>query len=148
MKTMNEKVIVSLDTKSKNEKATTINIKAIAYWITTTLASLIIAASGIMAITEQPFLIEIMNHLEFPVYIMRINGSAYVLAAIAIIVPRFLWIKEWAYAGVTLIMIVATIIHLIMGDTFPETFGAILVLALTIISNILRPERYRLIHPE
>ena len=133
--------------KTKEEKSEGLKMKTIAYWVVTGFLSLGIGASGIMAITQQEFLIEIMVHLGFPTYIMPINGTAYVLAAIAIIVPAFPLLKEWAYAGVILIMLVATIIHLVVGDTFAETFGALLFFSLAIISYFLRPKRLRLVLP-
>ena len=136
---MKEQVLVKADTESKKQK----KIKTIAYWIVTGLLVFQLAFSGIGALIKLDFLVESMRHLDLPLYIMNILGSAYVLGAIAIIVPGFLKLKEWAYAGVVFAMTAALLSHIMIGDGFEEAFPAAAILSLNVASYLLRPDNRR-----
>ncbi|CAN5344130.1 hypothetical protein BH09BAC3_BH09BAC3_08010 [soil metagenome] len=70
------------------------------YWITTGIFAAFMAFSGITNIIVMPDAVELLtNHLGYPVYIIPFLGWAKLLGAIAIIIPGFPRIKEWAYAG-------------------------------------------------
>ena len=124
--------------KVKNKK-----IKTIAYWVVSGLLVFQLAFSGIGALIKLDFLIESMRHLDLPLYIMNILGSAYVLGAITIIVPGFLKLKEWAYAGVVFAMTAALLSHIMIGDGFEEAFPAAAILSLNVASYLLRPDNRR-----
>jgi uncharacterized membrane protein YphA (DoxX/SURF4 family) len=77
--------------------------RAIAYWVTTGLLALECGVGGVMgALRIAPFS-EIMKHPGYPAYFMTIIGVWYVLGAVALLVPRFPRLKEWAYAGIVFI---------------------------------------------
>lgn len=78
--------------------------RIIAYWIVTGLLAVALLGSGIGALTRQKFLVEAMQHLGFPLYVMRILGTWYVIAAVALVVPGLARVKEWAYAGIIFAM--------------------------------------------
>ena len=79
--------------------------RAIAYWVTTGLLALECGVGGAMgALRLAPFS-EIMKHLGYPAYFMTIIGVWYVLGAVALLVPRFPRLKEWAYAGMVFIWV-------------------------------------------
>jgi hypothetical protein len=61
------------------------------------------------------------------------------LGVIAVLMPRFPLLKEWAYAGFFFAMSGAVISHLAMGDSAKEFFGPVLLIVLTIISWYFRP---------
>lgn len=126
------------------EKKSAINIKSIAYWAITGLLTFILAFSGIGALTRQEFLVEAMQHIGFPLYVMPILGTAYVLAAIAIIFPGLPRLKEWAYAGVVFAMTGAFVSHVSIGDAFADMAPPLVILALTVASYILRPKSRRI----
>lgn len=126
------------------EKKLATNMKSIAYWAVTGLLTFILAFSGIGALTRQDFLVEAMQHIGFPLYVMPILGTAYVLAAIAIIFPGLARLKEWAYAGVFFAMTGAFASHVSIGDSFAEMAPPLVILAITIASYILRPKSRRI----
>lgn len=127
------------------EKKTAINIKTIAYWSVTSLLTFILLFSGIAALTKQEFLIESMHNIDFPLYVMNILGTDYVLGAIAIIIPGFPKLKEWVYAGVVFAMTAALSSHIAIGDTFVNMVLPIVILLLTIASYVMRPNSRRLL---
>lgn len=72
----------------------------IAYWIVTGLFALFMAWSGVMnMMVDQGSIDLISTQLGFPQYIIPFLGFGKVLGSIAILVPGFPRIKEWAYAG-------------------------------------------------
>jgi len=116
----------------------------VSYWAVSGPLALILCGSGLGAITQQDFLIEIMTHLGFPLFIMGVLGTWYVGAAVAIIVPGLPWVKEWAYAGVVFAMTGAFVSHVVAGDTFAEIAPSVVILSLAAASYLLRPASRRL----
>jgi len=125
-------------------KESLMNKQTAAYWAVTGLLALDLFGSGLGALTRQEFLVEIMEHLGYPLYIMRILGTAYVLAAVALVVPRLPRVKEWAYAGVFFAMTGAFASHAFSGDAFVDYVGALIVMSLAVASYLLRPASRRL----
>ena len=75
--------------------------KSILYWITTILVALPIGSGGIAQVAHLKDNVDGFVHvLGYPLYFMTILGVWKVLGAIAILVPRFPRLKEWAYAGI------------------------------------------------
>jgi len=75
--------------------------KPIAYWITTILVAMPIGSGGVAQIAQ--YLANphgVVPILGYPMYFFAILGFWKVLGAIAILVPRFPLLKEWAYAGI------------------------------------------------
>jgi len=73
--------------------------RAIVYWISTALLALELALGGVWDVLRVPQVREVMDRLGYPAYFLVILGVWKLLGAIAVIVPRFLRLKEWAYAG-------------------------------------------------
>jgi uncharacterized membrane protein YphA (DoxX/SURF4 family) len=75
--------------------------KSIVYWTMTILVAFFIGAAGLAQIWQylgQPH--GVVPELGYPMYFFAILGFWKVLGAIAILVPRFPRLKEWAYAGI------------------------------------------------
>jgi uncharacterized membrane protein YphA (DoxX/SURF4 family) len=75
--------------------------KNIAYWTTTILVAMPIGSGGVAQIAQylgNPH--GVVPVLGYPMYFFAILGFWKVLGAIAILVPRFPRLKEWAYAGI------------------------------------------------
>ena len=72
----------------------------IIYWVVTGIFALFMAMSGFqnVMVTEDSVKL-ITTDLGFPKYFIPFLGIAKILGAIAIVVPGFPRIKEWAYAG-------------------------------------------------
>ena len=76
----------------------TTKAKNIAYWITTGLVAFSMSG-GIAQLAHVPGVVNgFVQVLGYPPYFVTILGFWKVLGAIAILVPRFPRLKEWAYA--------------------------------------------------
>jgi len=138
-KIMKEKTLVTALAETKKRG----KIKTTTFWVVTGLLVFQLAFSGIGALIKLDFLVASMHHLDLPLYIMNILGLAYVLGAIAIIVPGFSKLKEWAHAGVVFAMSAALMSHIMVGDGFEEAFPSLLIMSLNIASYLLRPDNRR-----
>jgi uncharacterized membrane protein YphA (DoxX/SURF4 family) len=77
------------------------NAKNIPYWITTILVAFPIGSGGVAQLAHLPATVDGFVHiLHYPPYFVTILGFWKVAGAIAILVPRFPRLKEWAYAGI------------------------------------------------
>jgi DoxX-like family len=72
----------------------------ILYWIFTSLFAALMLFSAVGGLQPSEGSIKIMHDgLGYPVYFIQFISFAKLLGVIAILVPRFVRIKEWAYAG-------------------------------------------------
>lgn len=91
----------------------------IIYWILTGLLAVMMLFSGIQnAMVTQDSIDLISGHLGYPQYLIAYIGIAKILAAIAIVIPGFPRLKEWAYAGIVFDLAGAVYSGLASGDTF------------------------------
>jgi len=90
--------------------------KLIIYWIATALLAFGMLASGIQQLLRVNAMTNILVHLGYPIYFMSIIGTWKILAVIAILIPGFKLLKEWAYAGLFFTMTGALVSHLACGD--------------------------------
>jgi uncharacterized membrane protein YphA (DoxX/SURF4 family) len=105
----------------------------IIYWVLTILVLGPTAGSGIPELfaggSEQ--VIQVFQTLGYPLYLMKILGFAKILGALAILTGRIPRMKEWAYAGFTMLFLGATASHLLAGDIphapFPFVFFLLLM---------------------
>jgi hypothetical protein len=75
--------------------------KTIVYWTITGLVAFFIGGGGLAQIWQfQTNPHGVVPQLGYPMYFFAILGFWKVLGAIAILVPRFPRLKEWAYAGI------------------------------------------------
>ncbi|AWK06046.1 DoxX-like family protein [Flavobacterium crocinum] len=111
----------------------------IIYWIATLWLALGMVSTGIVQLMQIKEETEMMNHLGYPLYFLTLLGVWKLLGVIAILIPRFGLLKEWAYAGFFFVMSGAVVSHLAVGDSAKELFGPVLLIALTIISWYYRP---------
>ena len=117
----------------------------IIYWIATIWLALGMLSTGIVQILKMEKEVDMMTHLGYPVYFLTIIGVWKILGVVAVLIPKFPLLKEWAYAGFFIAMSGAVISHLIRGDEAKEIFGPILLLTLTIVSWYFRPADRKLI---
>jgi hypothetical protein len=73
--------------------------KSIAYWATTVLTAFSMSG-GAAQLARVPGVVDGFVRLGYPIYFVTILGFWKVAGAIAILVPRFPRLKEWAYAGI------------------------------------------------
>ena len=83
--------------------------------------------------------------LGYPAYILTLFGAWKILGAVAVLMPKFPLVKEWAYAGFFFAMSGAIFSHIAMGSGLKEMFGPLLLLALTVVSWHFRPANRKII---
>ena len=78
----------------------TTRARNIAYWITTILLAFFMSGgiAQLMQYRANPH--GVVPDLGYPMYFFAILGVWKILGAIAILVPRYPRLKEWAYAGI------------------------------------------------
>lgn len=111
----------------------------IIYWVSTIWLALGMVSTGIVQLIRMEVEVEMMANLGYPVYFLTILGIWKILGVVAMLLPRYPLIKEWAYAGFFFIMSGAIISHGANGDGAQDFFGPTLLLILTIISWYFRP---------
>jgi hypothetical protein len=116
--------------------------KNIAYWTSTVLVAFFMSG-GIVQIAQykgNPH--GVVPQLGYPMYFFAIIGFWKVLGAIAILVPRFPRLKEWAYAGIFFDVTGAALSCVAVGVYGAYAFHVIaplLIAGLTVASWALRP---------
>jgi len=116
----------------------------IIYWIATIWLALGMTVPGIVQLIHMKEEVDMMTHLGYPVYFLTIIGSWKILGVIAVLVPKFPLVKEWAYAGFFFVMTGAVFSHIAVGDDGKEFFGPILLIVLTVVSWYFRPADRRM----
>ncbi len=111
----------------------------IIYWVATVWLALGMVSTGIVQLINMKEEVDMITRLGYPVYILTILGVWKMLGVIAVLVPKFPLLKEWAYAGFFFAMSGAVISHLAVGDPAMELFGPTLLIVLTIVSWYFRP---------
>lgn len=111
----------------------------IIYWIATIWLALGMLSTAIAQLLKMEAEVDMMTHLGYPVYFLTIIGVWKILGVVAVLIPKFPLLKEWAYAGFFMTMSGAIISHLIKGDEAKELFGPTLLLILTMVSWYFRP---------
>lgn len=111
----------------------------IIYWIATIWLALGMLSTGIVQLIRQQESVDAITRLGYPVYFLTILSVWKMLGVVAVLIPKFPRLKEWAYAGFFFAMSGAAISHIVSGDPLSEIFPSLLLLALTVISWYFRP---------
>jgi len=112
----------------------------IIYWIATIWLALGMLSTGIVQLLKLKEEVEMMKNLGYPLYFLTILGVWKILGVLAVLIPKFPLLKEWAYAGFFFAMSGAVFSHLANGDGAKDFFGPILLLILTFVSWYFRPD--------
>ena len=88
---------------------------------------------------------DMITHLGYPVYFLTILGVWKILGVVAVLIPKFPLLKEWAYAGFFFVMSGAMISHIFIGDPASELIPSLLLLILTLISWYFRPASRKIV---
>jgi uncharacterized membrane protein YphA (DoxX/SURF4 family) len=89
--------------------------------------------------------VEMIKHLGYPAYLLTLLGIWKILGVVAVLVPKFPLLKEWAYAGFFFAMSGAIFSHIASGDPVSKIFPALLLLTLTVVSWYFRPANRKVI---
>ncbi len=119
----------------------------IIYWIATVWLSLGMTSTGIVQLMHMEADVDMMKRLGYPLYFLTIIGVWKLLGVVAVLMPGFALVKEWAYAGFFFVMSGAIFSHIACNDPAVEFFGPSLLIVLTITSWYFRPAGRRLVSP-
>ena len=111
----------------------------ILYWTATLWLALGMLSTGIVQISRAKEEVANITQLGYPVYFLTILGVWKLLGVIAVLIPRFPLLKEWAYAGFFFAMSGATCSRIASGDSIHEIAPSLLLLMLTVVSWYYRP---------
>ncbi len=118
--------------------------KLITYWVVTVVFCGFMAWSAYAYLTRAPKMVEAMTSLGYPDYFLTILGVAKLLGVLALLVPAFPRLKEWAYAGFAFDLIGAVWSHIASGQQNESPMPALFFLLLA-VSYFLRPVSLRLV---
>jgi uncharacterized membrane protein YphA (DoxX/SURF4 family) len=125
--------------------AYTSRYRVIGYWVTTALVVFELALGGIWDILRVPQVRDLIERLGYPQYFLVILGIWKLLGAVALVIPQFPRLKEWAYAGVVfdLTGAVASLLASGVVDAGMLAYPIIMTVA-AVTSWALRPPSRRL----
>lgn len=107
----------------------------IIYWVATSLLAIGMLQSGILALLRTKQWVDLVTGLGYPIYFLTILGVWKILGVIAILIPRFKLLKEWAYAGFFFAMTGALASHLMHGDYEVKAIAGPLFQTVFIVSS-------------
>src|SRR5262247_1911031 len=113
--------------------------KSIAYGMTTGMVVFAMLSGGIAELARRPETIDGMKLLGYPVYFVMILGFWKMLGSIALVIPGFPRVKEWAYAGIFFNMTGAAVSHIVCQDAAWHVVVTLSLAALAVASWALRP---------
>ena len=105
----------------------------IIYWATTGLLAVMMSYSAYLYLTE-PAMELAFQHLGFPGYFRVELAIAKLIGAVLLLVPISTRIKEWVYAGFSIVFISAFIAHLVSGDPVSATIMPLILFVVLMIS--------------
>ncbi|HWJ91054.1 MAG TPA: DoxX family protein [Flavisolibacter sp.] len=124
----------------------------IIYWIATLWLATGMLSTGIVQLFRMkaegsvaPPGADGIKYLGYPVYFLTILGIWKILGVIALLIPKFPLLKEWAYAGFVFAMSGAVFSHIALDDPLKDIYPSILLLALTALSWYFRPADRKII---
>jgi len=122
----------------------------IIYWIATAWLALGMLSTGIVQLfkaKQGQGGVDMIIHLGYPVYLLTLLAAWKILGVIALLIPKFPLLKEWAYAGFFFVMSGAVFSHIAIGDPASELFPSLLLLVLTVVSWYFRPANRKVTQP-
>jgi hypothetical protein len=107
------------------------------YWITTGLLLLMMAFSSISSLASREQSVAFFNTINLPSYLISFLSVAKLLGVIAILVPGYPRLKEWAYAGLSFDLIGAVYCNYAVGKPAGEWAPILIFVALAFASYFL-----------
>ena len=117
----------------------------IIYWIATIWLSLGMLSTGIVQFLKRQEEIDLFTHLGYPIYFLTVLAVCKFLGVVAVLIPKFPLLKEWAYAGFFFTMMGALLSHMASGSSANQIFPVVLLLVLTAVSWYFRPANRKVV---
>lgn len=127
-------------------------VQKIVYWFATIVLALGLLGTGVQQLLRveavgalgPPFAWGI-EQMGYPLYLLTILGVWKILGAAAILVPKYPLLKEWAYAGIFILLTSALFSHVASGHPWTEFIAASTLLLLAALSWYFRPQERTLL---
>ena len=116
--------------------------RTITYWATTAIAALALLGS-LSYLTGSEEVVKGFAKAGYPQHLRIVLGVAKPAAAIVLLAPGLVLLKEWAYAGATFAWIMAFIAAYASGEPIPIRTMPLMLLLLLSISYVSRPSGRR-----
>jgi len=121
--------------------------KMVTYWVVTVLIALETLVGGVTdlihgrsILVAGPPVADVVTHLGYPLYFVRIIGFWKVLGGIVLLVPGYPRLKEWAYAGIFFELSGAAASWLACEHNIGEAVAPMMLALLALVSWALRPQ--------
>lgn len=112
--------------------------RKIAYWASTGVIAALMCFAAFTYLSGGPQVVEGFARVGYPQQLRIILGIVKPLGAIALLIPGYLRLKEWAYAGFTYAWVCAFFAHYLAGEKGEAIFPVVL-LVLLCVSYVMRP---------
>jgi hypothetical protein len=114
------------------------------YWVSTFYIVVTSLWGGVIDMLHAPPLYDELLRLGYPPHFSTLLGVWKVLGAVALIVPRYPLVKEWAYAGMFIDFSSAIVAYASVDAGVASYIGPVLSMSALIASWYLRPQSRRL----
>ena len=111
----------------------------IIYWIATLWLALGMVSTGLVQLLKVEEEVKNITELGYPSYFLTLLGSWKLLGTVAVLLPGYPLLKEWAYAGFFFAMTGALYSRIAAGDSMNEILPPVLLIVLTLLSWYFRP---------
>lgn len=116
----------------------------IIYWVTTGLFGAFMLFSAIPDLMVVPEAVEFVSvKLGYPQYIIAFLGAAKILGVIALFVPGFPRVTEWAYAGLFFDLVGAVYSNIMVDGFQPGMLSMVVVLGVFAVSYTYHHRRLK-----
>jgi hypothetical protein len=109
--------------------------RKVVYWVSTSVVALALLGS-LSYLTGSEQVVAGFAKAGYPQYLRFVLGVAKPVAAVVLLIPGVPLLKEWAYVGVTISLVMATISAYLTGEIWYMPLGLLLM---TISSYVTRP---------
>jgi DoxX-like family len=114
--------------------------RKIVYWVSTAIVAVALLGS-LTYLTGNEQVVAGFAKAGYPQYLRILLGIVKPVAAVVLLIPGVPLLKEWAYVGVTIALVMATISAYFTGEIWYMPLG---LLVLLIASYLTRPAGRRL----
>lgn len=121
--------------------ATSTKRDSIIFWVSTVLFCAFMLTSAIPNILKSEEWVTVFKQLGYPEYLLPFLGVAKLLGVIALLVPGFPRITEWAYAGFVFDLVGAIYSGLAAGGFHPMMLTLLIPIILLILSYVFHHRR-------
>src|ERR1700680_2927225 len=105
-------------------------LRKVVFWVSTGLVAALSVFAGFSCLSGSPQAVQGFTHVGYPQQLRIILGIAKLLGAVALVVPGFPKLKEWAYAGFTFAWISAFVAHYLAQDGLEAYMPLVLLILL------------------